>query len=55
MRKEAFFCVFLSTFATRYAERKDDIVPSRFLCKRPVRACCGTEGGIREGRNPETR
>ena len=31
MHKEAFFCVFLSTFATRYAERKDDIVPSRIL------------------------
>ena len=31
-----------------YAERKDDIVPSRILCQRPVCACCGTEGGIRE-------
>ena len=56
MHKEAFFCVFLSTFATRYAERKDDIVPSRILCQRPVRACCGTEGGIREkGQRADSR
>ena len=42
----AFFYDFLSTFAPRYAKRKENIVPSRILCQWQLCASFGFERGF---------